>query len=83
MVLTHSAMLLRNGRHRETKGVTESYLSKDLFNTNPLLLAMAGHACFILGSVSGLFSHSLHSLLTPPSPLLSPTLTNQHRHTDR
>lgn len=80
MVLTHSAMLLRNGRHRETKGVTESYLSKDLFNTNPLLLAMAGHACFILGSASGLFSHSLHSLLTPFffCHQCSPTNTRTH-----
>lgn len=54
MALTHSAMLVRNGRHREAKGVAESYLSKDLFNTNPLLLAMAGHVCYILGDASGL-----------------------------
>ena len=59
MALTHSAVLLRNERYREAKGVTESNLNKDLFNTNPLLLAMAGHVCYILGAASGLVHHTL------------------------
>ena len=54
-MLTHTSSLLRQELYNDAKTVSESYQKEELYNTNPLLLSIAGHACYVLGDVAGLF----------------------------
>ena len=60
-------MLIRKERYADAKNVTDSYRKQELFDTNPLLLAMAGHIYYIIGDASGLLNVFRHLIIVSSS----------------